>query len=60
MGEVELREALINAKYALEYWQREARIAVRKGERWVNGPLERGLDEIERIEKLLAVIPAKP
>ena len=47
-----LEEALRNARYSLEYWERECRVAG-KNPKWAVGPYERGLQEIDRTRQAL-------
>lgn len=51
----EIHCALANARYALEYWEREARVQGR-GEEWITGPNERGKRECDTLRALEAVI----
>jgi len=52
---LELLSAVANARYALELWEREARVCAR-GKVWTDGPMRRGQHEIATlfsIEKIL-------
>lgn len=51
----ELVMTLWNARFALEYWEREARVCA-PDERWTLGPRERGRDEITNAAALLAAL----
>jgi len=47
----DISAALANARYALEYWQREALVGA-PCEKWINDPLRRGQIEIKNLKRL--------
>lgn len=46
-----ISSALVNARYALEFWQREALVGA-PCEKWINDPLRRGQVEIKNLKRL--------
>ena len=45
---MDIMAAVANARYALEYWDREARVCG-GGEAWTKGPAQRGANERETL-----------
>jgi hypothetical protein len=54
-----LRTALVNAKYALEYWTRETKHGG-KMPAWADGPMDRTWIELRRIDAALTATGALP